>query len=254
MRKYVAARGITGVYDLHSHLLPGIDDGAENPDESYAMLHMAWEEGTRVIAATPHLVLDGDEEAYLHRVARRLAGLRRSQSPEYGVHIVPGFELFLDEGIFGCADLTWFTLGHSPVLLFETAPQCLWELVRDAVLWMLERGVIPVMAHPERSLPVPRVLPPLRALCEKGLILQINSGSITGAGGRAVRRNAERLARSGLPVVLGSDAHSVAARPPLMQEALHTLQGWIGRERTIRAAIDLPRFLLEKRPENLRHR
>lgn len=236
---------IAGVCDLHCHILPGMDDGARDWNESAAMLKMAQEQGTRVLAATPHLVLDGNENRYMLTAQKAFEKLCSLQQ-EYAAQITTllGFELYLGENIFTCENINRFAIGRSSTLLFETDTVCPPKLLADAVCWLLGHGITPLLAHPERIGRLKEIMPELVALCAKGLVLQINTSSITGGFGPGTMRHARLLARSGMPFVLGSDAHSEHSRPPEMRKAVERLQEWIGEARTREASSEMPRSLL----------
>lgn len=237
---------INGLYDLHSHLLCGLDDGAQDIKESIAMLKTAQAEGISVMAVTPHLVLDGTQDILQYHMQKRLEELRYEQlENRINIQLIAGFELFLDETIYTCKTLEQFTFSNSSLLLFEIAENCPKELLFDAILWLLDKNFTPVMAHPERYSQLGTIMHQLKLLGDKGLWLQINTSSISGNCGVITMSRAKSLAQSGLKFVLGTDAHSLHTRPPHMQKSINKLQSWIGTEKTLIAAKSAPRILLE---------
>lgn len=232
---------ISDICDLHSHILPDFDDGAKDINESIAMLKKAQREGIGIMAATPHLVLDGSQNKFLLRAEKAIEELR---SNEINIKLLLGFELFLDENIFTLQSIEQFTINNSSLLLFEIDENCPEELLFDAVLWLLDKNITPVMAHPERCFKLSRIMKKLKLLSDKGLLFQINTSSITGSSGFFVMRRAKYLAQSGMKFVLGSDAHNLIARPPKMREALKKLEDWIGLDLTLSAAKITARSML----------
>ncbi len=221
--------------ELHFHLLPGVDDGPTDDAESIELARMAVEDGTSRIVVTPHVRL-ADVEA-VGGLTERLEGVLREAGLELELH--PGGELSpndvarLDQGemerlAHGPADARWVLL-ESPLFSgtrdFDSAA----EELRD-------RGFDVLIGHPERSPVTPDSV--IRGQVARGALLQLNASSLTGAHGGEARRRGLALARSGLPFLLASDAHS-PARPPSLTPATAVLIAAGIDESTVRAAVDL---------------
>jgi protein-tyrosine phosphatase len=199
------------VIDLHTHVLPGLDDGPELLAGSVAIAEVAAHGGTRTLVATPHLRADHPEvrPTELAGRARELeAHLRGRGLP---VDIVPGAEVDLEaaEGLPD-SELALATLaGNGRDLLLETPHGRLPAGFDERVLALAARGFRLTLAHPERS---PEVQPLLGPLVEAGVLLQLTARSLVGRGasGPAARTLLER----GWAHVLASDAHALDRRPP----------------------------------------
>jgi protein-tyrosine phosphatase len=243
---------IKDIVDLHSHLLPGIDDGAKTMEESLAMLRVAQSQGITVMACTPHLVLDNMHRQYCSKAYSHYKKLRAAAKSEgIGVKLIFGFELMLDESIYTCQTLSDYTIDNTHLLLIEASVDWKAETLFDAAEWLILKGFIPLLAHPERlrnsfGLFDFDNIKKLKKLNERGLILQINAAGITGFSGIATRLRAMRFITSGMDFIVGSDAHSPKGRLTEMQSALHFIEKLKGHDKTIKSVCTRPLQLLSK--------
>jgi protein-tyrosine phosphatase len=223
------------VIDLHCHVLPGIDDGPENIEESVVLAREAARAGTRVLVATPHVSsrYRNDPE----RIARLVGELNeRLISEAIELLVRPGAEIALAHARSSdLAELGRLTLGGGPWLLveppFSPAATGIETMLRD----LLRSGARIVLAHPERSPAFQRDPRLLRSLVADGILNSITAGSLTGRFGDGVRRFALRLLREGLVHNVASDAHDRYSRPPgiaaeLDQAGAGALADWLTRQ------------------------
>jgi len=208
----------TGLVDLHSHVLPGVDDGARNVDEALRMLRVAEEDGITTIAATPHAdsvtpqqILHG--VAQLNREAAD-AGLR--------IRVVPGSEVRIAADLPArAADGRLVTLADTPYLLLELSLWGDWPpFLLEAVYACQVAGLWPILAHAERYPAVQRDPGRVLPLVERGVLVQVNADSLFGRNGRSARWAAEELIRTHAAHLIASDAHRPDSRPPRVREAL----------------------------------
>lgn len=221
--------------ELHFHLLPGVDDGPADDAESIDLARLAVEDGTGRVVVTPHVRL-ADLDALAELTGRlqevlRAAGVELELRP--GGELAPDDVASLDEAqlerlAHGPADGRWVLL-EAP-LFSGTRP------LESAAEELRERGFGVLIGHPERSPVTPDSV--IRGQVAHGSVLQLNASSLTGSHGGEARRKGIAWARSGLPFVLASDAHS-AARPPQMTPAAASLIACGIDESTVRAAVDL---------------
>jgi protein-tyrosine phosphatase len=204
------------LFDLHSHVLPGIDDGARDLDGSLEILRAAAEDGITRIAATPHVRDDHPTTA-----AQMESALARVRELEAGVEVLPGGEL--DIGFAQSLDddeLRRFGLGGNPSLLLLETPFWGWPLnTRDAVLGFAVRGYTIVLAHPERNPDVQQRPEIVRELVDAGTFVQLTAASVDGRLGRGPERAARALLDAGLAHLIASDAHAPALRAIGMRAA-----------------------------------
>ena len=199
--------------DLHSHLLPGIDDGVRTIAESLDLLRAAHEDGIARIAATPHVREDyptTPAEMEL-RLAEVCGAAREAAIP---VEVLPGGELDLEFAArLDDADLRRFGLGGTPSLLLLEFPYLGWPLqLADLVFDLQLRGFRIVLAHPERNVDVQHDPERLRPLVDSGVVVQLTAASLDGRLGGAPRTAAKRLIDSRLAHLLASDAHAPGVR------------------------------------------
>jgi protein-tyrosine phosphatase len=202
--------------DIHFHLLPGVDDGASDDDAALALARAAVADGTRVVVATPHVrLIVVDELAERVGALRRL--LRRAGIP---LRVVPGGELNVD-------DVERLTARELDLIAFGT-PERRWILLEprfhglgafpDAADEVRARGYGIVLAHPERCLALSDEL--LDPELDRGALAQVSASSLVGDHGSDARERAWQLVRRRpRDVVIASDAHSAADRPPLLRRA-----------------------------------
>jgi protein-tyrosine phosphatase len=229
--------------ELHFHLLPGVDDGPTDDAEAIDLAQLAVEDGTGRVVVTPHVRL-ADVES-LTRMTERLQGVLRGAG--VGLELCPGGELA--PGDVASLDPEQLELlAHGPAgqrwLLLE-AP--LFSGTRDldsAAEELRDRGFGVLIGHPERSPVTPDAV--IRRQVARGAVLQLNASSLTGCHGGEARRRGIALARSGLPFLLASDAHS-PARPPQLTPAAVTLVAVGVDQNVVRAAVDaLPEAILSE--------
>jgi protein-tyrosine phosphatase len=215
--------------DLHSHVLPGIDDGAESTADALAMARLAAADGTGTIAATPHV-----SPRYRTRAAEMSEGvvalndaLSREGIPVRvvaGAEIAPALLPVMDDG-----EIERLTLGGGPYLLVEAPLRAVGEELEEAVTELIGAGHGVVLAHPERAPSFQRDPARLAALVERGALCSVTAAALTGRFGGHVRAFADRLLEDGLVHNLASDAHDPIGRPPEIWShvaaAAHRLDG-----------------------------
>jgi protein-tyrosine phosphatase len=200
------------VIDLHCHILPALDDGAVDLEDSLAMARQAESDGIRVVCATPHIRPDHDIR--IEEVRPRVEALNEElERRQVATRVVEGGEIAeqsladLDDD-----DLRQVSLcGNGLWLLVEPRPGPLGEPTVAAVELLRERGFRSVIAHPERH-PGARFREQLEALVERGALIQVTAALI--AEGPAAPTMLG-LAEHGLVHLLGSDAHSSRAGRPV---------------------------------------
>ncbi len=207
--------------DLHCHILPGIDDGAQNLPDAVEMARIAQADGIAAVCATPHIRHDHDVR--ISELPERLEELASAVAAAgCATRILPGGEVAataldgLDE-----AELRAVTLGGGGRwILLEPAPGPLDESFAAAVHHLRERGFRALIAHPERHL-APDLLSQLRQLVDDGALIQVTAAYFVH---RRLREGMLTLAREGLVHVVSSDSHSsVAGRPVAVRGALDVL-------------------------------
>lgn len=210
--------------DLHTHVLPGIDDGPATMDGSLELLRAAHADGITRLAATPHVRDDYPTQA---ETMERLVGELDAAAREAGipVEVLPGGELdlaYLER--LGDDTLRRFGLGGNPSVLLIETPHRGWPIgLRDTVFRLAVRGFSVVLAHPERNADVQANLDLLTPLVEAGMLVQLTAASVDGRLGKRARTCAHRLLDAGLAHLLASDAHASSVRATGLTAAAEAL-------------------------------
>lgn len=240
------------VIDLHSHLLPGIDDGPATLPASVEMARVAWEAGTLAMVCTPHMIARYPTTP--HQVRAGVSELRTALAEaDIPLAIHTGAEIsltWLDR--MNDEDLAMASLGGTGPWLLLEMPFTGWPLGLARTLRDLEiRGFRAILAHPERAEAIQRRPDRLRDLIGRGALVQITAGSFLGEHGEAARRAAVVLLGGGAAHFLASDAHSAGPwRPPGLDVAAQAAAEAIGvhREALSWMVEDGPMAVLEGRP------
>ena len=233
------------MFDIHCHILPGLDDGAFSEDESLSMAAIAAASGTRYICCTPHT---GRYSAgQLVTVYRKFRDeLKKNGIP---IRIFPGQEIYMTENykkqvrdISGGYPLT---LNRSRYPLIEFHPRITAPIAIGAVRELYSIGLIPVIAHPERYLFVSDDPDNAARLKQCGALLQINTGSLSGAFGIRAGRTADFLLSNRLADFAASDAHSPFSRTPRLRDAHAHISEQYSQEYADFLMKEAPRRLLK---------
>lgn len=235
--------------DLHCHLMPYVDDGAYDEEESLALLKLEAEQGVRSICLTPHLRADmfetEDEEILRHfamvqeLVREEALPLQLCHSREY--HVDRIFRNRLESGQLR-------PLGKGNTLLVEFGGRHGREEILDAVTMVREAGYVPLIAHVERYAPLHREWSLAYELRESGALLQLNAGSVLGQEGLRQRLLCRKLLQKDLVTVIASDAHDTRIRTPLLRQCAEHLESKYGRKTASLLLCGNPKAILEGRP------
>lgn len=241
--------------DLHSHILYGVDDGAQTIDESLAMAVIAARDGTRVIAATPHSPGSSacriyDPALFHERIGEINARLAAAGMP---IEVVAGSEIFYSANIVE-------RLRRGQLLAYGTSRAILLELVSadfpagfDSTIFNLQvAGYRVVLAHPERIAEVQRHPNKLLPLIERGVLMQVTAEALLGGQGERLRAAAETLVSHGMAHLLASDAHGLnPRRPPLLSAARDRAAALVGAPAAEALVQTTPTALLAGQPLRL---
>lgn len=195
--------------DIHAHILPDIDDGAQTMRDSVEMVRELAKAGATDIIATPHYV---DETIYTSprdENEKLLDELRRELANEgVGVELHLGNEIYLNEKIaelVGAGEVA--TLAGGEYLLVELPMSGEYAGYEDTMRDLMAAGYKVILAHPERYIAVQNDFTILQNLREMGVLLQCNLGSIIGKYGKRARKVVRKLAKEKMIFAFGSDIH-----------------------------------------------
>ncbi len=218
--------------DIHSHILPDLDDGARDLDESLQMIEIAAADGIRTMVATPHMLHGAfpvTAEAARERYETLTAAVR-----ERGIdmEILLGAEIHLDVDIVGSLrDGQALTLGEGGrAILLELPTTSIPTGTADVIFEMQTEGYRVVIAHPERNDELAANLERVVKMRDRGIHMQVTARSVTGGFGLRARRVARKMVKQGLVDILASDAHGARGRVPVLSEALAWITKKVGAE------------------------
>jgi protein-tyrosine phosphatase len=209
------------VIDLHSHVLPGLDDGARDLDEAVEICRAAQAEGIEVLAATPHV-----RDDYPTTPDQMETALERLQAAAGDlVRLVPGGEVAVPELDRPLDELRRFGLAGNPAYLLVETPYLAWPLdLASRFASLRENGITVVLAHPERNPSVQERPTILAEMVANGTLIQLTAGSLDGRLGRASRSCALRLLELELAHLIASDAHAPSVRAIGMRAAAQAIR------------------------------
>lgn len=194
--------------DIHSHLLPGLDDGVQSYEESEDVILHFQKLGYRKLITSPHVMSDTYKNT-AERILARLEKLRTYlKNQEIDIQIDAAAEYYLDEQVFRMIEdnQKMLTFGKN-LLLFETNFLNEPFNLKEFIFLATTKGYKPVLAHPERYLYLQNNLDKAQDLLDRGVLFQINISSITGFYSKIVQTTANKLIDRGWVHLLGSDCH-----------------------------------------------
>jgi protein-tyrosine phosphatase len=230
--------------DIHTHILPGIDDGARDLSESLLILEEAVEIGIREIILTPHFSPYGVDlktrlpqfESFKETVSQR--------GMDITLHL--GSELMVSPDLPQLIknDKSLTINGKGKYVLIEV-PSFEIPIYASAVLFrLLAQGITPIWAHPERCFEIFKDHRIASNFVNNGGMLQINAGSLLGKYGRKVRSSAISLIKAGLCHVVASDIHRKGELKTLLPDAFLYLENTIGNAKAVDMVFSIPSKLV----------
>jgi protein-tyrosine phosphatase len=273
--------------DLHAHILPRLDDGAESLEESIEMCRISYKDGVRTIVATPHIlpgVYKNNRSTILTKTQQLNEAIKKFGvgSSEFGVEdsagmtdrphdkidetgrqtidasthprgdafrILPGADVHFSPNLLQlCENGEIVTVNDDGrYLMVEFDFMNLPYQGEEVLFQLIARGITPVITHPERNFEIARSPERYYEMIKRGCLGQVTAMSLTGEFGSEVRRVAERLLVHRLIHFIASDTHSVHERPPLLSPAVREAEKMVGREEAQKMVTEYPRALLEGR-------
>jgi protein-tyrosine phosphatase len=230
--------------DLHTHILPGLDHGARDWEEALKMCRIAADDGITVLAATPH-VSDAfpNSREDIAEAAWELG--RRVKEAGIDLEVVVGGDYHIHPDLAPDNVLTLDDNGQY--FLLEFPYQVLPPNSDAFIARLVWKGLTPIVTHPERISTLHGQEEKLRPLVEKGALVQVTAGSLTGEFGPECAKSARVMLKKGLVHFIASDAHWADERPPVLSAGLKAASEIIGEEAARKLVLDNPRFVLEGR-------
>ncbi|WP_419532995.1 tyrosine-protein phosphatase [Endozoicomonas sp.] len=220
--------------DIHNHIIPGIDDGADSLEQALAMLELAQADGIQKLVCTPHMH-PGRFDNNVKTIRPGFSGLKqKAKETGLSIQLAMAAEVrFSDEMMFQLRRDEIPMIGQwegFQCLLLEMPHQRIPVGMEPMLDWLYKREIRVVIAHPERNKELmsypERVLP----FVERGALLQLTAGSVAGLFGERAETTARWFVDRELVHFVASDAHHPVRRPPAMAQAAETLNQWVGSD------------------------
>ena len=267
--------------DLHAHILPQLDDGAETLAESVEMCRRSYQDGIRTVVATPHIlegVYPNHRPTILAKVqelneAITKCGLRiaecgiknldsrmachlnselRTHHSELPFVVLPGADVhFSSDMLRLCENGGIVTVNDKGrYLMVEFDYQGIPYHAEDVLFEMITNGIIPIITHPERNFEIGQKPQRYGEMIRMGCLGQVTAMSLTGGFGSAAKQTAGKLLKNRLVHIIASDAHSNTRRPPILSPAVREAEKIVGREEAQKMVRDYPQAVIEgRRPD-----
>jgi protein-tyrosine phosphatase len=234
--------------DLHTHIFPGLDDGARTLEESVQMAAMARKDGIAAMVGTPHfnqgrqrydspdIIRDKQEElrAALEEKNIEMA-IYRGGEVHIGPNLMEKIRLHREE----------LVINGSSYLFVEFPSDHVFHGVKNLFFEIMSEGLNPIIAHPERNSVFLRHPELLCDLVRMGALTQVNSGSIAGVYGSQASQGVKKFLKWNLIHFMSSDCHSTDTIPPLMSESAGKVAEVFGEDVARALTLDNPRAVLE---------
>ena len=212
--------------DIHSHIINEIDDGSKSIDMTINMLKKSEQSGTTDIIATPHF-MRGRFEVEYKDVVKKVEELKKIvKENNIDINIYAGQEVYYsrklieyyNDKIIGTINNTKYMLIELPMLEFN-----IYEVI-NTIYELQIRGIVPIIAHPERYKQFIKKPSMINSLIKEGMLFQMNTGSIVGDFGKDVKKTAAKYLEHNVYSFIGSDAHRDRGRDTDISEALNILE------------------------------
>jgi protein-tyrosine phosphatase len=234
------------VVDIHSHILPEVDDGPKSWDVSIAMCHMAAGDGITHMVATPHA---NDRYHYDREYLRGLlAHLQKHAGDTPKLSLGCDFHLSFDNLQDALAHPERYVIEGTRYLLVEFSNYSVPQSTGESFLALGDRGITPIITHPERNPILRENLPRVVQWAEQGCVIQMTGSALTGFWGERTQRAALWLLEHQAVHVLATDAHDTEKRVPILSSARNAAEEICGAEVADALVEANPRAILENQP------
>ena len=234
--------------DIHNHILPGLDDGAANEEETLRMLRVAAEDGITDLIATPHFHYRRGH-AVPEKVRKTLLLMQEmSEKEKIPVRLYAGNELYYTHDLLELVKAKEaLTLADSDYVLLEFSPETEQRKIQNAVYQFLSEGYYPIIAHMERYQAFYKQSEFAETILNMGAYYQVNAGSIAGNGRWGLKRFARKMMKSGMIHFVATDAHDLKKREPRLERASAWIEKKLGESEMQDYLYENPLKILENK-------
>lgn len=235
--------------DLHTHILPDLDDGPATLKDALDLAAAACECGTRALVATPHVLgrLNSNQNSIIINAFREFSEVLSREFPDLQIYL--GSEIYFQPKLAELMQLEAATLNATRRYMLVEFP--MGDIPRGfegELNALRDAEIIPIIAHPERNSKVLKSPALVQKMVEAGALIQLSAGSLTGDFGRSIKKLAHNLLAMGLAHFLASDAHSLSHRGPDLRGALDAASAVLGVAEARRLVEANPRIVLSGLP------
>jgi len=236
------------MFDIHSHILPAIDDGAKDLNESIELLKMMKNDGITSVMATPHFYpQDTGLSEFLNESTLAFKRLKAKTANTNLPKIYLGCEMLYFDGLGNSTSINRLCLNGSNFLLLELTDFCINDRLFENIINLTKQSrIIPVIAHIERYCKAKNYKKLINFVIEYNIPIQLNAASFFVP---VFRRPLKKLLNSPAFIVLGTDTHSIDLRPPKLTEALNFIEKKYGidcKNRLIKSSELLYKKIISK--------
>ncbi len=226
--------------DLHSHILPGIDDGPADWEETVELCRIAAKDGVRGIVATPHII-PGVYPNTGDIISTKITELRERLKGRVDITLYTGAEVHLAPDLVekvGSDEVP--TINNGCYLLLELPHSLLPPQTEGMIFKLRTAGIFPIITHVERCAWAKAEFERIEMFVRMGALIQITGMSVTGGFGKMAKAVAEKLLKEDLAHVIASDAHSQGQRPTGLSRAVEATSKLIGQDRAMKMVRENP--------------
>lgn len=235
-------------FDIHSHILPGVDDGAKNWEVTKEMLQMAYNQGIQRMFATSHSYPNRPQKSSeeLRKLTKEVEELAKEIGQDF--QIFTGNEVLYRESIPEELEKgNILTLADSQYVLVEFLPEEHYTRILHGVRRLVEYGYCPVIAHIERVRAFNGKKERIEEIVKSGAYLQVNAESLMGGMFDKKKRFLEKMIAESLIHFIGSDCHNTDSRPPIMEAAIKKLRKKVPKDSLEKILYENPKKLMDKK-------
>ena len=232
--------------DIHSHILPQLDDGARSLEEAIEMAEIAAADGITRMVATPHMFNGISQNASPTEILQRVADLQKAVGAM--VEILPGNEVHVCPDMVDQVAMNHATkINHKNHVLVEFPQLMIPTAVEEMFRGLQLLSVYPILVHPERNVEIQNHPSIAADFIELGVLIQITAMSVTGEFGPAARTCAHTLLKHNCVHFIATDAHRSRRRRPVLSKARDVAAELVGQDRSRRLVEDHPLAVIEGR-------
>lgn len=220
------------IVDIHSHILPGVDDGSKNMDMTRCMIEKACRQGITVMFATPHFSIDsrGDKTKRIVDAFEKTQAVVKTEFPQ--LKLVLGSEIYMEPGMIDVIKREpTLTLNNTRYVLCEFSFGSRYEDMYNLLQQLVRARYKPVLAHVERFFCLRGNMDKMEELRKLGVCMQINAESLQGSVFDKNTRYGKSLIKNEMIDFIGTDAHDMERRSPELKKAADTLVKLLGENR-----------------------